>query len=256
MYPNPAQLQAGELQAALFDMDGLLVDTEPLWMEVEQGVLGRLGARWSAADQLAIIGGSLDRTVAYLLSRATRPAPAGEVASWLIGGMAALLAEREIPVQPGALELITEVREAGLRLALVTSSERVIMDAVLRRLAGLGISFPVTICGNDVANTKPHPEPYLRAAALVGADPAWCAVLEDSPAGVAAAHAAGCAVVAVPSLAPIPGRPGRLVAGSLTEVSLATLRGLVPVTEIAFPAESPFSAIRLRFGDARVEDLS
>lgn len=216
------------LQAVLFDMDGLLVDTEPLWMEVERGVLARLGTQWSHDDQLAIIGGSLDKTIAYMLRRAARPVPPERIAGWLIGEMAELLAQREIPVLPGAAELYAEVTAAGLPVALVTSSERVIMEAVLDRLAGLGIKFAVTVCGNDVTRTKPDPEPYLRAAGLLGVDPAWCAVLEDSPSGVAAAQAAGCAVVAVPSLAPIPARPGRLVAGALTEIGLPTLRALVP----------------------------
>ncbi len=234
------------LRAVLFDMDGLVVDTEPLWMEVERGVLARLGSSWTHADQLAIVGGSLEKTVAYLLRRATRPAPPERVADWLIGGMAALLAQREIPVLPGVAKLFAEVREAGLPVALVTSSQRVIMEAVLARLAAIGIGFGVTVCGNDVRATKPDPEPYLRAAGLLGVDPAWCAVLEDSPSGVAAAEAAGCATVAVPSLVPIPDRPGRLVVRSLNEVSLATLRDLVSGvrTDSAIRSNFPFSGSR------------
>ena len=101
------------------------------------------------------------------------------------------------------------------------------MDAVLARLADRDVGFDVTVCGADVRNPKPHPEPYQLAAALVGADPRFCVALEDSPSGVAAAEAAGCATVAIPGLAPIPERPGRLVAGSLTEIDLAALRQLV-----------------------------
>jgi HAD superfamily hydrolase (TIGR01509 family) len=223
-----------ELKAVLFDMDGLLVDTEPLWFEVEQDVMARLGASWTADDQRVLVGGSLQRSVAYLLSRATRPASHQEVAQWLTGGMAALLAERAVATMPGAAELIAQVRAAGLPCALVTSSERVIMDAVLAGLARQGIEFGVTVCGGDVRHTKPHPEPYLRAAALVGAEPARCAALEDSPSGVASAEAAGCITVAVPGIAPVEPVPGRTIVGSLTEVDLPMLRSLAARRQALF----------------------
>ena len=82
-------------------MDGLLVDSEPLWFEVEHSVMSRLGGEWTEADQRALVGGSLHRSVGYLLSRASRPAGHGQVADWLIGGMAELLAEREVAVHAG-----------------------------------------------------------------------------------------------------------------------------------------------------------
>jgi len=141
--------------------------------------------------------------------------------------MAELLADREVEAMPGALELLAEVRAAGIPTALVTSSERVIMEAVLASLARHDITFPVTVCGQDVRHPKPHPEPYLRAAALLGAEPRFCVALEDSPNGVAAAEAAGCVTVAVPGLAPIGARRGRLVAASLAHVDLDLLNSLV-----------------------------
>ncbi len=99
------------------------------------------------------------------------------------------------------------------------------MTAVLSRI---GVSFPVTVCADDVAAAKPDPEPYLLAAARLGASPACCVVLEDSPNGVAAAEAAGCRLIAVPSLVPVPARPGRVVVASLAQVDLARLRAMVP----------------------------
>jgi HAD superfamily hydrolase (TIGR01509 family) len=221
---EPAQAADRSLQAVLFDMDGLLVDTEPLWFEVECDIMVRLGGRWSPADQQALVGGSLHRSVDYLLSRASRAASHHDVARWLVGGMAALLASREVPLLPGAGALLAEVAAAGVGYALVTSSEREIMDAVLARI---GVSFPVTVCGADVRRAKPDPEPYLLAAARLRADPARCVVLEDSPNGVLSAEAAGCHLIAVPSLTPIPAGPGRVIAGSLTEVNLDRLRDLV-----------------------------
>jgi HAD superfamily hydrolase (TIGR01509 family) len=212
------------LQAVMFDMDGLLVDTEPLWFEVESAVMARLGGDWGAGDQEQLVGGSLERTLDYLLGKATRPRSRATVAGWMVGGMVELLGTRPITALPGALQLLGEVAAAGVPHALVTSSERVIMEAVLRQLK---VSFPVTVCGEDVAATKPDPAPYLLAAARLGADPRRCAALEDSPNGVAAAEAAGCLTVAVPNLVPIPAADGRVVVASLTEVSLAVLAGLV-----------------------------
>ena len=157
-----------ELQGVLFDMDGLLVDSEPLWFEVECAVMARLDGRWSEADQQALIGGSLPRTVSYLLARASRPASPEDVGRWLVEGMTSLLMSRPLTMLPGAGELLAEVRAAGVPHALVTSSERLIMDAVLRQL---GVGFTATVCAEDVTRGKPDPEPYLRAASLLGADP-------------------------------------------------------------------------------------
>ena len=211
------------LAAVLFDMDGLLVDTEPLWLETETEVMARLGAPWSAQDQEALLGGSMQRTVSYLLAKATRPAPPETVARWMLEGMLDRVRAGQVVVRPGARELLAEVAGAGLPYALVTSSQRLFADAVL---AVSGMTFPVTVCGDDVTATKPDPEPYLLAVKLLDVDPARCVVLEDSPNGVASAAAAGCRVVAVPSLVPIPLAPGRLVVPTLRGVSLATLREL------------------------------
>ena len=212
------------LLGVLFDMDGLLVDTEPLWFEVESSVMDRLGGSWGPADQQALVGGSLNRSLDYLLGKATRPASRQVVARWMLDGMVELLSTRPVPVLPGARELIAEVAAAGVPYGLVTSSEGPIMAAVLDRLE---ITFPVTVCGDDVSHSKPDPEPYLLAAAKVGADPRQCVALEDSPNGVAAAEAAGCVTVAVPSLVPIQPASTRLVVSSLAELSLDRLRALV-----------------------------
>jgi len=204
----------------LFDMDGLLVDSEPLWFEVESSVMARLGGSWNEADQQALVGGSLARSLDYLLAKAARPVPRDVVAGWMLGGMTELVASSTLPVMPGARELLTAVAEAGVPYALVTSSERPIMEAVLDQL---DVRFPVTVCGDDVSRSKPDPEPYLLAAAKLGADPRRCVALEDSPNGVAAAEGAGCLTIAVPSMVPIEAANGRLVVASLTELSLDRL---------------------------------
>jgi HAD superfamily hydrolase (TIGR01509 family) len=212
------------LEAVMFDMDGLLVDTEPIWFEIECEVMARLGGDWSPADQARLVGGSLDATLDYLLSKASQPVPRDELARWLLGGMVARLDRSQVQLRPGALELLTEVRAAGVPHALVTSSERVIMDAVFR---ATGLRFAVTVCAEDVTRIKPDPEPYLLGSKLLAADPGGCVALEDSPNGVAAAEAAGCQVIAVPNVAPVPPAPGRVIVPSLAELSLGRLRELV-----------------------------
>jgi HAD superfamily hydrolase (TIGR01509 family) len=207
----------------LFDMDGLLVDTEPLWFETEAEVMARLGAPWTEQDQEQLLGGSMDNTVGYLLARATRPVPPADVARWMTEGMLRRAAEGRVIVRPGARELLNEVAATGIPYALVTGSQRPFTEAVL---ASTGFRFPVTVTGDDVARTKPDPEPYLLAAKLLDADPEQCVALEDSPNGVASATSAGCLVVAVPTLLPIPAAPRRLVVPSLSGVTLATLRAL------------------------------
>jgi HAD superfamily hydrolase (TIGR01509 family) len=210
--------------AVLFDMDGLLVDSEPLWLDVETAVMARLGSGWTEADQMQLLGGSLDRTVRYLLAKATRPVSPEVVAEWLMSGMAERVRAHGVPVRPGAPELLAEVRELGLPHALVTSSERSFMEVVL---ASTGMRFDALVCADDVSATKPDPEPYLLAAKLLGVDPGRCFALEDSPNGVASAEAAGCRVIAVPSLTPIPPAPGRLVVPSLLNLA-ATPDGISP----------------------------
>jgi HAD superfamily hydrolase (TIGR01509 family) len=202
-------------------MDGILVDSEPLWFEAETSVMARLGGSWGPDDQQVLVGGSMAVTVAYLLTKAARPAEPAQIERWLVESMAGLLRRGSLPAMPGARELLAEVAAAGLPHALVTSSEREIMDAVL---GGLRVSFPVTVCAGDVAACKPDPEGYLLAAAKLAVDPRRCVVIEDSPNGVAAAEAAGCLTVAVPGVVPIPDAPGRLVVSSLRELSLARLR--------------------------------
>lgn len=260
-WPLPSAVPDGQgragwagLRAALFDMDGLLVDSEPLWFEVERAVMARLGGQWDPDDQRALLGGSLRRSVGYMLGKAAAGRPPGqpaadpaEVARWLLNGMTELMFARGLPLLPGAGELLAEVAAEGLPHALVTSSQRQIMSAAL---AVTGLRFPVTVCAEDVRRGKPDPEPYLRAASLLGAEPEGCVVLEDSPSGIASGQAAGCAVIAVPSM-PLPGGqlpdrqppdgpppggplPGGILPGgpgwvrvrSLREVSLATLRAV------------------------------
>ena len=209
------------LQAVLFDMDGLLIDSEPLWFEVETEVMERLGGVWTPADQQALLGSSLDPAVRYFLARARVPADPAEVREWMVGGIVAKVLEHGAKIMPGATELVAAVAASGLPYALVTSSRRRFVDAVL---AQTGLRFPVVVSGSDVRRGKPDPEPYLLAARRLDVPPASCLVLEDSATGVTAAEAAGCFVVAVPTLNHIEPRPGRWVRESLAGIDVSWLR--------------------------------
>lgn len=216
------------LSAVLFDMDGLLVDTEPLWLRAEHATMAALGGQWSTAHQVAILGSSMPYAVAYMKRLAASDLPEEEISALLLGSMLAELRQAEIPTKPGALALVREVAESGMPFALVSASVRPIMDLVLDALERAGApTFPVTVSGDDVARGKPDPAPYLRAAALLGIDIGRAVVMEDSANGVRAAVAAGAIVVAVPHAVPI--RPSQrvIVRDSLLGLKLEDLRALV-----------------------------
>ena len=222
------------LGAVLWDMDGLLVDSEPAWTVAETELATQLGGRWDEAIKAAVVGTRLEVAVPTILrwyGVPDTPRQVAETSAWLLARMVELFHGR-LPLLPGARELLADLREQGVPVALVSSSYRVLVDAVLD--GGIG-PFDLTLAGDEVEHGKPHPEPYLHAARALGVPATSCVVLEDSPAGVAAGEAAGCAVVAVPSVPGVAFGPGRrrLVVGSLTEVSTQDLRTLVAVESAA-----------------------
>ncbi|HYN74704.1 MAG TPA: HAD family phosphatase [Candidatus Limnocylindria bacterium] len=212
------------LQAVLFDMDGLLVDTEHAWFEAERRVMAELGGPWGDADALAMVGGPLTRVARYMVDLAGGGGDAARVEQLLVDTMADLL-EAGADHRPGADDLLEDLVSAGVPCALVSSSPRVLVEAVLDSVGGDRFAF--TIAGDEVERTKPFPDPYLAAVTRFGAAPARCIVLEDSPTGVAAGEAAGCVVVAVPFAVPIDPAPGRIVVGSLNELSADRLRSIL-----------------------------
>ena len=218
-----AVLPTGPLPAALlFDMDGLLVDTERTWFAVESEIMAGLGAPWGDEHQAALVGGPLEKSVEYMLDHAGRPDVAPDrLAQELLEGMVRHLRAGPVSWQPGAERLLTEAADAGVPCALVSSSLRPVVDAVL---AAIGTEhFAVTVSGDDVAQTKPNPDPYLLAAELLGVDPVRCVAFEDSETGATSAVAAGCLTVVVPSLVPVSPEVGHHQAASLTELDLAHL---------------------------------
>jgi HAD superfamily hydrolase (TIGR01509 family) len=204
-------------------MDGTLVDSEPLWFRAEADVVSRLGGSWRHEHQAALLGGSLRRTTRYILDLTGANAAEEEVSTQLLDRMAQLLRD-DVTTLPGAAELLRDLYRAGVPCALVTASHRQLVEPVL---AALGRHhFAASVAGDEVRHGKPAPDPYLRAATLLGVDPSRCVALEDSPTGVASAEAAGCMTVAIPSLLPIASGPGRVVVSSLRQVPLPWLEEL------------------------------
>ncbi|MCW2546182.1 MAG: HAD-superfamily hydrolase, subfamily variant 3 [Mycobacterium sp.] len=214
--------------AVLFDMDGLLVDSEPMWTIAEQRVSRALGGEFTPELKARMIGKRIDLAVGILLEGLATPkarvADPLEVGQLLMTEMAELLADH-VPLQPGAAELLDELATARIPLALVSSSYRVLVDAALTSVGAH--RFLVSIAGDEVAHGKPNPEPYLTAARALGVVPARCVVLEDAPAGLQSAVAAGCACVYVPTFPDPEPLPDRVVLrSSLHEVDLALLARL------------------------------
>lgn len=213
------------LAAVLFDMDGLLVDTEHVWFEVESALVIELGGQWGPADAEHLVGGPLERTIAHMLASVPVRVDPIDLSTRLVSEMVAALRRGPVQWRPGARRLLSEVSAAGVPTALVSSSLRPVVEAVLDAVGREHL--PVTVSGDDVARTKPHPDPYLLGARLLGADPARCVALEDSATGATSARAAGCLTVAVPSVAPVPDGVAHYRFESLTELDLPLLAGLL-----------------------------
>ncbi|HET7408466.1 MAG TPA: HAD family phosphatase [Mycobacteriales bacterium] len=209
---------SGVAAAVLFDMDGLLVDSEPLWTVAEEELAAEFGGVWSEQIKAAIVGTRLDVSVPAILEWYAVPPTPDRVewaASFLLRRMVELF-ESELPLAPGAVTLLDALGARRVPVGLVSSSYRVLVEAALGQLGRE--RFAVTLAGDEVGHGKPHPEPYLTACAALGVDPAGCVVLEDAPSGIAAAEAAGCIAVAVPSVAAIVATPRRPVVESLADI--------------------------------------
>jgi HAD superfamily hydrolase (TIGR01509 family) len=212
------------LQAVLWDMDGTLLESEQLWDIGMRALSLHLGGPMSEQTRIATIGGPLDLSVWRTFDGlGLDPTPDEQTAAedWLNAHMAGLFAQG-LPWRPGAREALAAVRAAQLGQVLVTNTGRQLCDVALDTLGRE--HFDHTVCGDEVPAGKPDPAPYLRAAALLGLDPAQCLAIEDSPTGAASAEAAGCPVLVVPSLVEVPGSPRRVFRSSLAELTVADLR--------------------------------
>nr|WP_307789008.1 HAD family phosphatase [Glycomyces salinus] len=211
-------------QAVLFDMDGTLVDSEVIWDIGIEELAVTLGGTLDPDVRARMVGTNEGASVILLLESLGLPLEnAPEHQQWLRTRMRELFAQG-VAWKPGARELLLESRAAGLPTALVTSTPRELSDIIINQLGP--DNFHLTICGDEVEEKKPHPEPYLTAAAKLGVDITRSVVFEDSLSGVGSALAAGAVTLAVPSEVPLPDDLEVTRLNTLEGVDLAYLRTL------------------------------
>jgi len=183
------------MQAVIFDLDGVLIDSEGRWDEIRRRLAQQAGRPWPAEATRAMQGMSTSEWSGYLVSRVGLPGTAERVAEQVIAAMAELYA-RDVPLIPGAVEAVQRLA-ARWPLGLASSSPRTLIDAVLAA-SGLDGQFQVTVSTEEVAAGKPSPVVYSRVVGLLGVDPAQTVAVEDSSNGLRSASGAGLVVVAVP----------------------------------------------------------
>ena len=207
--------------AVFFDMDGLFVDSEPLWLEAETELMADYGYRWTSQDQHHCLGGPLKRVGQYMYERANRKESAEFFTESVISLMEKKL-QTGAPLMSGALELLVDLSAHGVQTALVSASPRILVDAVLKGIPSH--TFIFSLSADDVTNPKPDPEAYLKAAKTFSVPIADCLIFEDSPTGVKAATSSGAFTIAVPHFVKIEPREKLWVISSLEELSFDSLQ--------------------------------
>jgi HAD superfamily hydrolase (TIGR01509 family) len=210
--------------AVLWDMDGTLVDTEPYWMQAQDELVAAWGGEWSHEDALTLVGAGLWHAARVFQSRGVHLTE-DEIVDHLTDRVLEQIETNGTPWRPGARELLSELRDAGVKTALVTMSVRRMAEHVAAQLGFDG--FDTVVSGDDVTHAKPHPEPYLVAAERLGVDPAACIAIEDSAPGSASAVAAGAVVIAVPFVLPLPESDDYTLWQTLAGRTLADLGALL-----------------------------
>jgi HAD superfamily hydrolase (TIGR01509 family) len=181
--------------AVVFDMDGVLVDSEPLHFEALGAVVGEAGVRLSRAENEEFIGTTVEATWSTLIARYRLPLAMAEYIRLYNAAVLELLEQPRAP-EPGVAALIASARRLTMQLAVASSSSRLWIDATLRSI-GLSDAFDAIVSGDDVEHSKPDPEIYLLASARLGLAPERCLAIEDAPKGVESARRAGMTVIGV-----------------------------------------------------------
>jgi HAD superfamily hydrolase (TIGR01509 family) len=213
------------MSAILFDMDGTLVDSEPLWLEAEREVMESVGSSWSAQDQLSCLGGPRERTEKIMQEKSNNVKPYGFFGDQLDILMLKKL-EKQLQIVPNAIELINQCRSFGLKIALVTASGGTLMRTVLTHFPA--DFFDITISADDVVKSKPDPEPYLLAADRLSVRIEDCLVVEDSITGVTSGLNSGAQVIGIPHLVTMPEHQNLRIVNSLVELSVSKLTDWYP----------------------------
>lgn len=212
--------------AVLWDMDGTLVDTEPYWQRSQVRLVAEHGGTWSQADGDSLIGSGLWHSAAVLQDHGVK-LTGQEIIDRMTDDVLVDI-RAHLPWRPGARELLREIRDAGIKTALVTMSFRRMAEEIASNIEFE--AFDLVVAGDMVENAKPHPEPYLVAAAQLGVDIRDCVAIEDSPTGVASAVAAGAATLGVEHHAPLPTDGPFTHRSSLAGVDLAELSRILQTT--------------------------
>jgi HAD superfamily hydrolase (TIGR01509 family) len=181
-------------------MDGTLVDTEPYWIESEFELIGERGGTWSHEHAMNLVGNDLLESGRYIAEHAGIDLAPEVIVEELLDRVVARV-EREVPWRPGALDLLRDLRARGVRCALVTMSYQRFVAPILAILPD--DTFEVVVTGDTVTFGKPHPEPYEKAAAILGVAPEDTVAIEDSNTGARSAEAAGCTVLVVENHVPV-----------------------------------------------------
>jgi HAD superfamily hydrolase (TIGR01509 family) len=210
-------------EAVFFDMDGLMVDSEPEWFQSEVEVTSPFGYTWLEIDQIACLGGPLSKVGQYMFDKCGQQRSPQYFTQALIDTQVARM-RANTPTMPGAIELVRELQSHGIKTALVSASPRNIVDAVLDNL-GHDL-FPFSISADDVTKTKPDPEGYLKAANMSGSEISNCLIFEDSLTGMNAAIASGAYLIGVPHLVTIEEVERVRVIKSLKQMSYAKMKEL------------------------------
>jgi len=207
--------------AVFFDMDGLFVDSEPQWLLAETELMADYGYEWTSVDQNYCLGGPLTRVGKYMFDKSGNAESPEFFTRSIIEKMAVKLSAGA-PVMPGALDLLKDLYENNIPTALVSASPRVLVDSVLKSVPTHTFSF--SLSADDVTNSKPDPEAYLKAADNLKVSIENCLILEDSPTGVKAAISSGAFTIAVPHFIDITQKDRLRVISSLSELSFENLR--------------------------------
>ncbi len=211
-------------KAVLWDMDGTLVDSEPYWLLSESALAQDYGKVWTKEHGHELIGKSLYDSSAILKDRFDiKDLDAQQIIDRLTDSVIDKL-QHSLPWRPGALELLMELRQAGVKTGLVTMSMRRMALAVVEAIPFQ--AFEVVVAGDDVTHRKPQPEPYLKAAELLGVEPGECIAIEDSVTGLKSAEAAGCLPLGIVNLMHREQIGTRVIRPTLSDINLETLRGL------------------------------
>lgn len=209
------------IEAVVFDLDGVLLDSEQVWDEVREQLVKERGGRWHERAQTEMMGMSSSEWSRYMHNELGVPDPPEEISADVVRRLEEVYRKR-LPLIDGAIEAVERLA-ARWPLGLASSSNREVIDLVLE-LSGLARFFRVTVSSEEVSRGKPAPDVYLEAARSLGVPPERCAAVEDSHNGIRSAKAAGMRVIAIPNQHYPPGEE----ALSLADVRLSSLAELTP----------------------------